>query len=243
MRMVKVDIVIPVYNEEVNLEKNINILTEWLKNNFKYEWIVTIADNGSTDNTKKIAKDLDMKNKKIILKEITSKGRGIALRESWLSSTSDICAFMDIDLSTELEYLNEIIYPIVELECEICCGSRWMSSSNVKRGLFRGILSWSYNFILQTTLGLKIKDSQIGFKAIKTDTAKKVIPLIKDNEWFFDTELLLISQKNDLKIKQIPVIWIDHPKSTVVVLKTVKMFLRNVWRMKKDGIPLLTNKN
>ena len=144
---------------------------------------------------------------------------------------------MDADLSTDLKHISEIIEPIIKNETQICCGSRWLRNSDVKRDFIRGILSWFYNLILRTMLGLKISDAQCGFKSIRTDVAKKIIPLIEDNNWFFDSELLIIAQKNNFEIKEIPVKWTDNVQTTVTVTKTIIEFLKGVNRMRKNGIP------
>jgi hypothetical protein len=144
---------------------------------------------------------------------------------------------MDADLSADLKHITEIIEPIIKNEAQICCGSRKMQDSSVKTTLMRGILSWLYNSILRTTLGLKIADSQCGFKSIRTDVAKKIIPLVESNGWFFDSELLIIAQKNGLKIKAVPIKWTDDVQTTVIVPKIVSEFLNGIKRMRKNGIP------
>ena len=183
--MVEIDIVIPVYNEEKDLEKSILKLCNWAEEHPKHKWMVTIANNASTDKTLQIAKELKIKFPKTVrVIDIPSKGRGIAIGTSWLKSNSQICAFMDVDLSTALTHIPEIIEPIINNEADLCIGSRWLKESEAGRNFFRGILSWSYNQILKTILHLKTSDAQCGFKGIRTDLAKKIIPLIEDKNWW-----------------------------------------------------------
>ncbi len=236
--MVEIDIVIPVYNEEKDLEKSILKLCNWAEEHPKHKWIVTIANNASTDKTLQVANELKIKFPKTVrVIDIPRKGRGIAIGTSWLKSNSQICAFMDVDLSTALTHIPEIIEPIINNEADLCIGSRWLKESEAGRNFFRGILSWSYNQILKTILHLKTSDAQCGFKGIRTDLAKKIIPLIEDKNWFFDTELLVIAQKNNFRIKEIPVKWTENVLTTVIVTETISEFLKGVWRMKKNGVP------
>lgn len=236
--MVLVDLVIPVYNGEKDISTCVDSLLKWIKDHIGYEWRIVIVDNASTDKTLIVANDYQKRYPEIVfVKHISRKGRGIALRTAWSESEADVCAFMDVDLSTDLCHITEIIKPIVNNECDICCGSRWLSNSEVKRKFFRGILSWSYNFMLRVFLGLRINDAQCGFKSIKTEVSHTIIPLVQDNSWFFDTELLAIAQKNGYRIKEIPVKWIDNSQTTVTVARTIKEFLKGIWRLRLNGIP------
>lgn len=238
--MALVDLVIPVYNGEDDIRSCINSLLQWMKDHDNHKWRIIIADNASTDKTLQISNEFQKKYPEIIfVKHIPRKGRGIALRTAWSYSDADVCTFMDVDLSTDLSHISEIVDPIIRHECDICCGSRWLPESKVKRKLFRGMLSWSYNFLLKVLLGLKINDAQCGFKSIRTDVSHKIIPFIKDNNWFFDTELLVLAQKNGYRIKEIPVKWTDNSQTTVTVVKTVKEFLKGIWRLQREGIPVI----
>ena len=238
--MTTIDLVIPVYNEEKDIENSIRKLHYWIKQQNIYFFKIIIVNNNSTDSTLKIAKKLELEffnHVKVI--DIPQKGRGIALRTAWIASDAEICAFMDADLSTDLQYIPKIIEPIVKNEADLCCGSRWLNDSDVKRDFVRGVLSWVYNFILQTFLELKISDAQCGFKSINASVAKKILPLVENNNWFFDSELLAIAQKNNIRIKEIPIKWIDNVQTTVKVTKTILEFLKGVYRMKKNGIPII----
>lgn len=238
MCVVTIDLVIPVYNEEKDIENSVRKLLNWIKKQNIHTYKIVIVNNNSTDNTLKIVKKLELEfSYAVKIINIPQKGRGIALRSAWMISNADICAFMDADLSTDLRFIPEIIEPIVKNEVDICCGSRWHNDSDVKRDFIRGILSWFYNFILRTSLGVKISDAQCGFKSINTSIAKKILPFVEDNNWFFDSELLSIAQKNNIRIKEIPIIWIDNVQTTVTVSKTIMEFLKGIKRMKKNGIP------
>ena len=239
--MKKVDIVIPVYNEEEGLAASLYHLLSWVDVHPLHEWKIVVANNASTDNTINIAHDFEKKFPgQIYVINIPTKGRGIALRKSWTRSEADICVFMDADLSTKLRHLPEIIDAIIIEGYDVCCGSRWLKESVVKRTLFRGIMSWTYNLILKLMLGFKINDAQCGFKAVKTTVAKKILPYVENNDWFFDSEFLIIAQKNNLRIKEIPIEWVDNAQSTVSVIKTIKQFLKEILRIRVNGVPKVT---
>jgi len=240
MKQAEIDLVLPAYNEEKDLEKSILKLYDWIQEHPKYKWMITIACNASTDKTVLIARGLQTKFPKIIkMIDIPMKGKGVAVSTSLLESNSQICVFMDVDLSTDLKHIPEIIEPIINNEADFCIGSRRLKESQIERSLFRGFLSWSYNQILKTILHLEISDAQCGFKGIRTDLAKKIIPLIENKTWFFDTELLIIAQKNNLRIKEIPVKWTEDTQTKVVITKIILELLKGVWRMKKNGIPVI----
>ena len=240
-----VEIVIPIYNEEKELEPNIKKLHSFLRRSFTdYNWRITIADNASTDRSLEIAKKLSQKNPRIGFIHLTLKGRGRAVKKVWLKSSADILAYMDVDLSSDLENLIPMVKALT-YGSDIGIGSRLLPQSKViNRPLKREILSRGYNILIRLFFQTKFSDAQCGFKAITKRVAKKLLPYIEDNAWFFDSELLIVAEKLGYKIYEQPVEWIDNPGSTVRVLKTVRgdlvglwrLFLNKPWeRIKKDG--------
>jgi glycosyltransferase involved in cell wall biosynthesis len=236
MQKIKVDIVVPVCNEERILEKNINSLREFLLKNPLYEWKIIIAENASTDKTPCISKRISSKFKNVFYLHINKKGRGYALKKAWLESKSDIVSYMDADLSTRLKNFLTMISAINN-GFDVALGSRLLHSSTVKRSLKRKILSRGYNFLVRLFLNTKFSDAQCGFKALRKDVANKLIPLVKDNEWFFDTELLVLAEKEGYRLFEVPVHWVEHDRSSVNIPKTIlamsKNLLRLYCRMKK----------
>ena len=83
----------------------------------------------------------------------------------------------------------------------------------------------------ELTLRGRFSDAQCGFKALRRDAAEKLLPLVEDNEWFFDTELLVTAQRLGLRIGEVPVDWVDDPDSRVDIVSTASADLRGVWRM------------
>ncbi len=220
-RTFSVDIVIPVFNEEKVLTKNIRLLEDYCKKNLKkYKWKIILADNGSTDRTPEIGKTLQKK-LKVNYTRISKKGRGGALYSQWSKSTADILSYMDVDLSSNLKYFPKLVEAIIE-GSDIAIGSRLVKGSKVEgRPLIREIMSRSYNMLILALFRIKFHDAQCGFKAISGDSTKELLPLIKNRNWFFDTELLIVGEKSGKKIKEIPIYWHDDPRSTVKIAKTV----------------------
>ena len=225
------DIVIPVYNEEDDLETCVRRLHRYLTREVPYSARITIADNASTDSTLaaayRVALDLDG----VRVIHLDAKGRGRALRSAWHGSDAEVVAYMDVDLSTDLNALMPLVAPLVSGHSDLAIGSRLSRTSRVVRGPKREFISRGYNFVLRTSLHTKFSDAQCGFKAIRADVARQLLPLVEDGEWFFDTELLVLAERIGLRIHEVPVDWIDDPDSRVDIADTVRKDLLGVLRL------------
>lgn len=215
-----ITVVIPVYNEEVDLPKNIPLLHEFLSKNMNaYKWEILIADNASTDDTPLVSRKLS-KMKGVNYIRLNKKGRGRALKMTWSKSKSDFLAYMDVDLSSNLSYFPKLISAL-ENGSDIAIGSRLAKGAKViDRPLVREIMSRGYSLMFRTLFFTKFKDAQCGFKAITKEAANKLLPIVEDTGWFFDSELLIIGQKSGFTITEVPIEWKDDPHSTVKVAKT-----------------------
>ncbi len=236
--MANVDLVIPVYNEEHVLAGSVATVLEFLKGHPEHEWRIVIANNASTDNTLAVARGLEEQHPgRVAALDIPVKGRGIALRISWLTSPADVCAYMDVDLSTDLAHLPELIDPLANNEADLSYGTRLHRDSQTKRSFKREFISRSYVLILRTLGGLKASDAQCGFKAIRQDAARAVVPLVKDTQWFFDSELLIIAQKNGYRLREVPVRWDEDTDTRVHIVSTATEDLKGIWRLRSKGVP------
>lgn len=237
--MKKIIIVIPVYNEEKILEQSVLKLRDFCQKNLQnYDWKIVIADNNSTDGTAEIAKKLEKESTgKVFYKFIPQKGKGLAIRESWRDFDADFYVFMDADLATDLSALPVLINEL-ENGNNLVIGSRFIKGSFVKRSLFRKITSCVFSIITRLKFGLKIKDYPCGFKGADKNVINKILSRVKNNAFFFDTELVLRSAASGMKIKEIPVIWRDRDKtasrSRVNILKVTKEYLRELSKLKKE---------
>lgn len=225
------EIVVPVFNEQLVLENSISKLATYLSQEMPSTWQITIADNASTDNTAAIATRLAAQLPNVVYRRLDVKGRGFALRDAWAASSAKVFAYLDVDLSTDLAALPPLVAPLLSGHSDISIGTRLGQSSRVSRGPKREFISRSYNFLLKRTMQVKFSDAQCGFKAIRADVARRLLPHIEDNGWFFDTELLIIAERSGLRIHEIPVDWVDDPDSRVNIRQTALDDLRGLVRV------------
>jgi glycosyltransferase involved in cell wall biosynthesis len=226
-----VEIVVPVYNEAAQLAERITSLRTFLDESFPFRALVTVVDNASTDDTDKVARHLAATMRGVAAIHLPRKGRGYALRAAWSTSDAPVVAYMDVDLSTSLPALLPLVAPLLSGHRDVTIGSRLAPGAHVVRGPKRELISRSYNLLLKLTLQGRFSDAQCGFKALRRDAAAKLLPLIEDNDWFFDTELLVTAERLGLRIGEVPVDWVDDPDSRVQIVSTAKDDLRGVWRM------------
>lgn len=226
-----VEIVVPVHNEEQDLAPSIERLHEYLSESFPFTWRIIIADNASSDDTLSEAHRLAGKYAGVDVMHLAAKGRGRALRLAWSASPAKVVAYMDVDLSTDLAGLLPLVAPLLSGHSELAIGTRLAESSRVTRGTKRELISRSYNKLLRTTLNAHFSDAQCGFKAMRGDVARTLLPQVKDQEWFFDTELLILAQRQGLRIHEVPVDWVDDPDSRVAIVNTAIKDLRGMARL------------
>jgi putative flippase GtrA len=226
-----VDIVVPVHNEQGDLRASIERLHAFLTGQFPFTFRVTIADNASTDHTWPIAEALAEELPGVQAVRLEEKGRGRALAHVWGCSDAAVLAYMDVDLSTDLAALLPLVAPLLSGHSDIAIGTRLSRSARVVRGPKRELISRSYNLILRATLRTRFSDAQCGFKAVRADRARELLPLIEDTGWFFDTELLVLAERRGLRIHEIPVDWVDDPDSRVDIRSTAMADLRGIARL------------
>ncbi|WP_098958269.1 bifunctional glycosyltransferase family 2/GtrA family protein [Pseudonocardia sp. N23] len=225
------DVVVPVYNEERDLEPSIRRLHAHLRGTFPYTFRITIADNASTDATPLIAAALADEITEVDAVRLEQKGRGRALRTVWGASDAQVLAYCDVDLSTDLAALAPLVAPLLSGHSDLAIGTRLGRGSRVVRGAKREIISRCYNLLLRGTLAAGFTDAQCGFKAIRADVAARLLPLVEDAGWFFDTELLVLAERAGLRIHEVPVDWVDDPDSRVDIVATAKADLHGIWRV------------
>jgi putative flippase GtrA len=227
------DVVVPVYNEQVALGPSVRRLHRYLRENLPFSTRITIADNASVDATPRIAAELAAELDGVRVVRLEQKGRGRALHFVWATSDAPVLAYMDVDLSTDLAGLAPLTAPLISGHSDLAIGSRLRRESRVVRGAKREVISRCYNLILKSTLAAKFSDAQCGFKAIRADVAAELLPHVVDTGWFFDTELLVLAERSGLRIHEVPVDWVDDPDSRVDVVATATADLKGVARMMK----------
>jgi len=231
MKVLQVDVVVPVRNEERDLVPSIRRLVAYLRESFPFTARVTIADNGSTDATWTLATGLARELAEVRAVHMELAGRGRALRAIWSASDAEVLAYMDVDLSTDLNALLPLVAPLLSGHSDLAIGTRLARGSRVIRGPKRELISRGYNVLLHTLMGARFSDAQCGFKAIRRDQARALLPLTQDTGWFFDTELLVLAERAGLRIHEVPVDWIDDLDSRVDIIGTALADLRGMARL------------
>lgn len=233
MNRTRVDIVIPVLNEAHVLAGSVARVREYLRTRFFYDWRIVIVDNGSIDGTGVVARELCDEYSDVRLMTLRQKGRGRALRQAWLQSDADAVCYMDVDLSTELPYLNLLIDAILKDGYDVATGSRLLPHSKTRRSLLREAVSRVYNLLVRAALGTKFSDAQCGFKAMSRAAVQAIVPQVRDESWFFDTEMLTLAEKQGLRIADIPVEWNEDDDSRVKILRTAWDDIKGIWRVRR----------
>jgi putative flippase GtrA len=228
---VDVEIVVPVYNEAHVLAEQITTLRSFLDESFPLRAVVTIVDNASTDATFAEAERLASLMPGVAAMHLDQKGKGLALRAAWSTSEAPVVAYMDVDLSTSLVGLLPLVAPLLSGQRDVVIGSRLAPGAHVIRGPKRELISRSYNLLVKVALRGRFSDAQCGFKALRRDAAQRVLPMVHDNQWFFDTELLVTAERLGLRVGEVPVDWVDDPDSRVRIMSAVSDDLRGVGRM------------
>ena len=234
--MTTVDVVIPVYNEERALPQSIPVLKEFLSGgSFPYEWRIVIADNASIDDTPTVGAKLAAESEGTVeYVRIERKGRGFALRQTWLASPKDIVSYMDVDLSTGIEAFPALIGAVASGEYGVATGTRLASASEVTRSLKRRVLTRGYSVMIKSLFWTRWSDAQCGFKAVSREAAQRIVPVIENNNWFFDTELLILTEKMGYRVKEVPVCWVEDTDTRVKIGATVAEDVKGLLRLFRE---------
>ncbi|HEY5196591.1 MAG TPA: glycosyltransferase [Solirubrobacteraceae bacterium] len=230
-----VELVVPVHNEAAVLERSIRTLHSFITRECDFSARVTIVDNASTDDTLELAEGLSRELTDVEVLHLARKGRGLALRAAWSRSEATVVAYTDVDLSTDLSALPDLIEPLLDGRGDLAIGSRLAEGAEVTRGLKREAISRTYNILLRVLLDVGFSDAQCGFKAGRRDVVAGLLPSVENDRWFFDTELLYLAQRGRFSIREVPVRWVDDPDSRVAILSTVREDLQGIARLRRRG--------
>ena len=231
---ISVDVVVPVLNEAHVLDKSVRTLVRYFERQIALKWRIVIAENGSTDGTAAVARRLAEEVPQVDFLSVGRRGRGRALRMAWSRPEADILCYTDVDLSTELEAFPRFFRALIEGKYDLAVGSRLAASSKTTRSLKREIVSRAYNQVLRWALKVGFSDAQTGFKAITREVADRVLPLVKDEGWFLDTELLVLAERMGFRIADIPVRWVEDDDSRVKIISTAWEDLKGVARLRRS---------
>jgi glycosyltransferase involved in cell wall biosynthesis len=226
-----VDVVLPVLNEERVLERSVRALHGFLSDNLAHEWRIVIADNGSTDQTLAIGQRLEAELAGVSTTHVAEAGRGRALTRAWLQSNADVLAYMDVDLSTDLEAFPRLVGAIADQGYDVAAGNRLGAGSETTRSFKREVLSRGYVLLIDILFREHLPDTQCGFKAISRACALRLLPFTRDTGWFWDTELLLLAAKGGWRTFFVPVRWVEDKDSRVKIVSTVWRDVKGLARM------------
>lgn len=228
------EILIPIYNEAAILEANASLVADYCQNNFN-DWQLTLIINGTNDDSLIIAQKLAADIPQITIINLPQGGKGRALKYGLINSSADIILYMDIDLAVSLEATTKLV-DLINQGHAVAIGSRLLADSRTDRSFARDCSSKIYNRLASFILGAKISDWQCGFKAMNRDTAQKLIPLIQDDRWFFDTELLALAHHADLSIAELPIDWSENRykerQSKIRLTRDPFIFLKNLCKLR-----------
>ena len=230
----RVDVVMPCYREGDGLRTNVRRLREAAAAGLgSYDWRLVLVPNGADPVTVGVAGALSVQYDDVALRTLQRAGRGGALRRVWLESDADVCVYVDSDLPFDLAALPLLVDAVASGAADIAVGSRFLPGSRVTgRRLIRRIASRVYLFLLRTLFDLGISDAQCGFKAIGREAVRDLAPRVKSDNWFFDSELLILARRRGRRIAEVPVACHDNSASTVRIMRTSLEFLRGLLRMK-----------
>jgi glycosyltransferase involved in cell wall biosynthesis len=229
-----INITVPVLNEAGQLAASIGTLHRFLCEHCRFEFEIVVADNGSTDGTLSIARDLAGKCPSVRVLRLEEKGRGRALKRAWSESRAEICSYMDVDLSTDLHAFPSLVESLIGGGFDLAIGSRLLKPALTTRGIKRELISRCYNLLVKAAFRTRFSDAQCGFKAITRPAAQTLLPLVEDNGWFLDTELLVLAEKLGYRIFDLPVQWNDDPDSRVKIARTAWEDLKGIVRVRRN---------
>jgi glycosyltransferase involved in cell wall biosynthesis len=228
------EVVIPVYNEEHVLDASVRRVHGYLANGFPYSATITIVDNASSDATFEVACRLAFELHGVNAMRLRAKGRGRALRAAWTGGSARVLAYMDVDLSTDLSALEPLVEPLLDGRSDLAVGSRLADGAQVKRSFTREVISRAYNLTVRLLLRTRVSDAQCGFKAGRREAIQALLPLVQDQNWFFDTELVHAAERHGLRIHEVPVEWTEDPDSRVKLISTAVEDLRGIARLRRN---------
>lgn len=228
------DVAVPVFNEEAHIERSLRRLHAHLVDSFPHSFQITVADNASTDTTLRIAERLARELPGLKVLRFQERGRGNALRHVWLHSPSPVLAYVEAGMSIDLAAVAPLLAPVISGHSDLAIGTRLARTSNAIGGRRSTLVSRGYNILLHLVLGARFSDAQCGFKAIRADVAHRILPHVRDDSWFFDTELLVIAERCGLRIHEVPVDWTDNPDPNIDVVRTAAADLRGIARLARD---------
>ena len=235
--MMTFDVTLPVLNEAPTLVRQVRHLEAFMRETFPdgSRWRIVIADNGSTDDTRKLASGLQRELERVALVEVPRRGVGLALKTSWGQSTADVVGYMDLDFATDLRHLPQTIQLLETQRADFVYATRLHPDSRViDRPFKREVSSRVFNFLLKSYLNVGYSDGMCGFKFLRRALLADLMAGGAQNDgWFFSTELLTVAEWQGVNMHELPVTWTDDVSSSrVEILPLAKRYIRSMRALK-----------
>lgn len=233
----RVACIIPAHDEAAILEANAKRVWSWGREVFGETFALVLSENGSHDSTAWVAKLLEKILPGTVAISSKSAGKGGAIKRAAAAVEADTYLFMDADLSSDLSSAAGLVRAVASgADCAI--GSRRASGAEVHRPLSRRLMTWAYALCAQTLLHLGVRDAQCGCKAFSRHVRDEVLPLVRDDGFFFDTEFLARLRQKDAHLEEIGIRWSERPRasgaSKVKVFSTGLDFLKKAAALRKE---------
>lgn len=229
-------IAVPVLNEEAVLERTVRQMAAAAAGLRDVDAEVVIVDNGSDDATPEIGRRLADEVPSVRYVRIGERGKGRAIRHAWSGADADVYAFMDADLATDLSALPALVEGAAN--DGVAYGSRFHPDAVVERSFLRRAFSSGYRAAVRVLLATSVNDAPCGFKAVSRRVVRDVLPEVRDDRWFFDTELVVRAERAGVPVVEVPVAWKEHEvegrRSKVNALGLSVEYLRHILRLRKD---------
>lgn len=218
MNITKLSIIIPVFNEENCIKRTLESIAYYLSS-LGYSYEIIVADDGSTDTTKKIVESFIQTHPNLAIKFVTEnihKGKGYAVKIGMKNSNGEYSLFLDADLSTDIKELDKFI-PYIQEQVDVIIGSRKIQGAKIEihqpfiREFMGKVFTWLSNIIL----GTQFSDFTCGFKCFSKKAKEQIFNLQKITNWSYDAEILFLAKKLGYHIKEVPVIWKNDPSTKV----------------------------
>ncbi|MCR5675474.1 MAG: glycosyltransferase [Lachnospiraceae bacterium] len=238
-RKLKIEILFPVLNEHKRLRRGIETTVRYLRTHPRLteqaDFLLTIIDNGSEDDTPEIGRSLADTYDEVRFKRIEERGVGIAFYTGVKESTADVIGQMDIDLSTDIRNLSRVVKILsAHPEIDYINGTRFSRrSQTVGRKWYRMITSMGMLFLLKTVFFMRATDALCGFTWVRREAAGKLVQVTRpERGWFYMVEFLLRAERMGLKIVDLPVVFTEDYDTTVHVGSTIVNYLKNIAKLR-----------
>lgn len=228
-----VSVVIPAYNEEWRILPTIGAVATHMSARGE-PWELIVADDGSTDATLSLVRDLRFANLRLLVADRNG-GKGSAVRRGMLAAQGELVLFADADQSTPIEQFDRLAAMVAD-GFDIVVGSRKADGSQVSgRTLTRRMLSGGLQTLVRG-MGISVRDTQCGFKLFTREAARTLFSAQLVDGFSFDLEVLYLARRRGYRVAEIPVEWIDAPGSTVDAARVSLQFVRDLARVRLNDV-------